>query len=433
MKSITYLLLSLLAAMPAFSQEKDPYADSAAVYFNEIKAAAPRLQAIWNHPLDGPLLFVNPRTRQLYANLPDTALGLAGTGPVYTGALPKANNIANTAMQLGGHRWAMVLLPLPAGKQDRLNLLAHELFHRVQPALGFQGPNPDNNHLDEKDGRIYLRLELAALKAALRSAKWMDVQTNLCNALTFRKYRYHLYPGADTTENMLELNEGLAEYTGMTGSGRNEEEQLRHFESDMDRFLANPTFVRSFAYQTIPVYGYLLHRKYPLWNRKITIQTNLTDYFIKTFPVSMPADLEGRISALLKYYNADSIIAGETARAEQKKALIARYKQIFIVQPHLEISFVKMNVSFNPSNIQPLEDKGTVYPTIRVTDEWGILEAQQGALMSPKWDKITVSAPVKTAGQHISGEGWTITLNEGWTIVKDSLNEANYQVKKAIK
>lgn len=432
MRYVIYLLY-LLAAMPAFGQEKDPYADSAAVYFNEIKEAAPRLQTIWNHPLEGPLLFVNPTTRQLYANLPDTALGLQGTGQVFTGALAKANNIANTAMELGSHRWAMILLPLPAGKQDRLNLLTHELYHRVQPELGFRGSNPDNNHLDEKDGRIYLRLELAALKAALQSAKWTDVQTNLGNALTFRKYRYRLYPGADTTENALELNEGLAEYTGMAGSGRTEEEQLRHFEKDMERFLANPTFVRSFAYQTIPVYGYLLHRKYPQWNRQITAQTNLTDYLVKTFPVSLPVDLEGRISALLKYYNADSIIASETARAEQKKALIARYKQIFIVQPHLEITFVKMNVSFNPSNIQPLEDKGTVYPTIRVTDEWGILEAQQGALMSPKWDKITVSAPVKMEDRNASGAGWTLTLNEGWMIVKDKLNEANYQVKKAIK
>lgn len=433
MKSITYLLLCLLATLSAFSQEKDSYADSAAVYFSEIKQAAPGLQTIWNHPLDGPLLFVNPQTRQLYANYPDTALGLQGAGPVYTGTLPESSNIANTAMQLGSRRWAMVMLPLPAVKQDRLNLLAHELFHRVQPELGLQGRNRDNNHLDEKDGRIYLRLELAALKAALESATWADVQTHLINAISFRKYRYRLYAGADTVENALELNEGLAEYTGMMGSGRTAAEQLRHFESDLEHFLGNPTFVRSFAYRTIPVYGYLLQRKHPQWNRKVTIHTNLTDYFINTFPISIPVNLEERIPAILKYYNGDAVIAAETARAEKKKALIAQYKQTFIVQPHLEITFVKMNVSFNPSNIQPLEDKGTVYPTIRVTDEWGILEAQQGALMSPNWDKITVSAPLKTAGRLVNGEGWTLTLNEGWTIAKDKLNEANYQVRKADK
>jgi len=429
MRSITYLLLCLLTALPALSQEKDAYADSAAVYFNEIKEAAPRWQTIWNHPLNGPLLFVNPKTRQLYANCPDTALGLQGAGPVYTGNLPKANNIANTAMQLGSHRWAMVMLPLPTAKQQRLNLLAHELFHRIQPELGFQGPNPDNNHLDEKDGRIYLRLELAALKAALR-ATGQDKQNHLLNAMSFRKYRYQLYPGADTVENALELNEGLAEYTGMTGSGRNASEQIQSFESSLERFLANPTFVRSFAYQTIPLYGYLLQQQDPQWNRQLTIRTRLADYFIKAFPITMPADLKGHVLAILKYYNGDSILTAETARAEQKKILAVRYKKIFIAQPHLDITFVKMSASFNPSTMQPLEDKGTVYPTIRVTDEWGILEAQQGALMSPNWDKITVSAPLKTNGLHISGEGWTLTLNEGWTIAKDKLN---YRVKKADK
>lgn len=54
-----------------------------------------------------------------------------------------------------------------------------------------------------------------------------------------------------------------------------------------------------------------------------------------------------------------------------------------------------MNVSFDPRNIIPVEDKGTVYPQIRVTDNWGILEVTKGALMSPNWDKISVSSPVK--------------------------------------
>lgn len=430
MKTTVYLLLWLLAAMPAFSQEKDPYVDSAAVYFNEIKAAAPRLQKIWDHPLEGPLLLVDPKTRRLYTNYPDTALALQGSGPVYTGTLPAARNIANTAVELGSRRWAMVMLPLPADRHDRLNLLTHELFHRIQPSLGFQPDNPDNNHLDEKDGRIYLRLELAALRNALQASGTADMIAHVTHALTFRKYRRQLYPRADTMENALELNEGLAEYTGIRGGERDKTAQLRYFESNMDRFLGNPTFVRSFAYQTIPIYGYLLFSRRPRWNSAITTKTDLTAYFIKTFQVSIPSDPQATVAGLLKHYNGDSIIAAEIARAEQKKAVIARYKQLFIAQPHLEIKFVKMNVSFNPSNIQPLEDKGTVYPTIRVTDEWGILEVQEGALMSPGWDKITVSVPVKTAGRNISGQGWTLSLNEGWQVVKEEADKGNYRVAR---
>jgi hypothetical protein len=433
MRSFKHLLLCLIAAMPALGQEKDPDSVSAAIYFNEIKETAPQLQAIWNHQLEGPLLLINPMNRRIYTNYPDTALGLRGPGPVYTGTLPLANNIANTAVKLGNHYWAMVMLPLPADKYERLNLLAHELYHRIQPSLGFQLRNPNNNHLDEKDGRIYLRLELAALKSALLSTTTANMRTHLSNALTFRKYRRLLYPGSDTMENALELNEGLAEYTGMTGSQRNDTAQIQHFVTSLERFLANPTFVRSFAYQTIPMYGYLLHRIHPRWNRDITTQTDLTNLMVETFPAPVPQDIKKHIPELLKYYKGDSIIAMETVRAAQRKALIAIYRQKFIELPHLEIGLVNMNVSFNPNNIQPFEDKGTVYPTIRVTDEWGILEVQQGALMSPKWDKVTVTAPLKTEGRNASGEGWTLVLNEGWIIVKDGLGEANYQVKKANK
>ena len=87
-----------------------------------------------------------------------------------------------------------------------------------------------------------------------------------------------------------------------------------------------------------------------------------------------------------------------------------------IEQPHLEIKFEKMNVSFDPRNIIPIEDKGTVYPTIRVTDNWGILEVTKGALMSPNWDKISVSSPVKINDELIEGEDWTIKINKAYTV-----------------
>ena len=119
-------------------------------------------------------------------------------------------NIANTSLHWSGKDWAMVMLPLPTKKQDRINLLAHELFHKAQPSLGFLLFNTENNHLDQKDGRIYLRLELNALKKAVRSSTIKEMNMHLTNALTFRKYRYSVYPKADTTENSLELNEGIA-------------------------------------------------------------------------------------------------------------------------------------------------------------------------------------------------------------------------------
>jgi hypothetical protein len=42
---------------------------------------------------------------------------------------------------------------------------------------------------------------------------------------------------------------------------------------------------------------------------------------------------------------------------------------------------------------------GTVYPTVRITDKWGILEVYAGALMSPDWKQVTVAAPADPSAQ----------------------------------
>ena len=424
---ITTLLFMFIQS--SFGQKISTFQDSITTYFNEIKVEANKHQQIWATDLYGPILLVNPNTRQLFANFSDTAGILKQIGEIYSGILPNEINIANTAINWNGRRWAMIMLPLPVNKQDRLNLLAHELFHVSQPSLGFKLFNTENNHLDQKDGRIYLRLELEALKKAIQTTNEIERKTHLTNALTFREYRYSLYPGADTTENLLELNEGIAEYTGSVISGRNKKQSAEHFVQSINSFLSNPTFVRSFAYQTIPIYGYLLVNTQKGWNREITIKTNLTDYFIKSFDISLPNNLKKTTDLILNQYNGEAIISEEKTREEKTKKLIAEYKSKFITQPHFELVFEQMNVSFDQKNIMPIEDKGTVYPNIRVTDNWGILTVENGALMSSNWDKISVTIPLKNENKNISGDGWTLELKDGYSVTKNE-STGNYKLIK---
>jgi hypothetical protein len=88
-----------------------------------------------------------------------------------------------------------------------------------------------------------------------------------------------------------------------------------------------------------------------------------------------------------------------------------------------------MNVSFDPRNIVALDDKGTVYPNIRVTDKWGILVVKEGALMSRNWDKITVTVPKEIKGNNIKGEGWELELNESYMVTKDD-STGHYNLRK---
>jgi hypothetical protein len=416
-----HLLIVVFGLIPFIALgQQNTFDDTVATYFKEIKTTTEKNKTLWEYDLYAPLLVVRPDTREVYANAPDTAGVLKSRGSIFTGILPMAVNIANTSMRWSGEEWAMVMLPLPDDEYDRMNLFAHELFHTAQPHLGFTLHNPENNHLDRKEARIYLRLELEALKAALVAGSTEEMKTHVTNALTFRGYRYVLYPRADTTENLLELNEGIAEYTGAMMSGRDKQQMETHFLESLKGFLKNPTFVRSFAYQTIPLYGYLLSKTNYEWNRHITSMSNLTEYFLREFSIHLRRDLNDAIAQVADQYGRRAIVEEENAREVTIKKRIAEYRGKFIEQPHLEIALQNMNISFDPRNIMPLEDKGTVYPNIRVTDNWGILTVTNGALMSPNWNKLAVSIPTRIDAEVVTGDGWRLELKHGFVVHKES-------------
>ena len=87
-----------------------------------------------------------------------------------------------------------------------------------------------------------------------------------------------------------------------------------------------------------------------------------------------------------------------------------------------------MNISFDPRNLVPLEDLGTVYPNVRVTDNWGILTVTNGALLSSSWDKIIVSLPTHIEKDKAQGDGWKLELNKGYNLDKDKIS-GNYYLK----
>lgn len=405
-----------------------PFDKQIAGYFDEVKSATQVHVDLWNRNLFGPILLVNPDTRDLYANVPDSAGVLHKTGTIYAGKLPETVNIANTSMNWSGKRWAMIILPLPDDYFDRVNLITHELFHLAQPSMGFKAHNILNDHLDEKDGRIYLRLELEALKQAVQTTDADSLKKILTDAFTFRKYRNLLFPESADHENGLELNEGLAEYTGEMMSGRDPNQATRHFLSSMEDFLSNPTFVRSFAYQTIPIYGYLLHRIEPAWNLQVSDTTNLANFFISHFGIELPQNLKKAADAVSAHYQGLVIIREENAREAQRQKKLALYKDQFINQPHLYLPFMNMHIAFDPRNLVPLEDLGTVYPNLRISDAWGILTARNGALVGARWEGVTVSAPTNTDGNEISGDGWTLELNDGFQVIKS--DDGNYKLVK---
>ncbi|ETK03501.1 hypothetical protein T229_14005 [Tannerella sp. oral taxon BU063 isolate Cell 5] len=250
------LLLLSLATTIAHAQSEG-LADSLAADLRMIRQATARHTDLWGLDLYGPLLFIDPETRVAYANEPDSAGLLRPCGSLYAGRLPEDVLTANTATKWGGRTWAMILLPLPKDSTDRTVLLAHELFHCAQPRLHFTGHGGDNGHLDTEKGRVLMRLELEALRDALRATTPDERRSHLTHALAFRTERHRRFPGAAASEHALECNEGLAEYTGQTVASLSADQARAYLIARIDALLGMPTFVRSFAYATLPAYGWL--------------------------------------------------------------------------------------------------------------------------------------------------------------------------------
>jgi len=426
MRKILFILLLIVTQCPLSAQE---HGDNIKYYFDEVNRTAGKYRELWDKDLYGPFLLIDPGTRAVYANVNDMDGNLEAFGQIYTGYFPEDRVFANTAIEWGGIEWAMIMLPLPEDTYDRIGLMIHERFHVLQPELGFELHNTLNAHLNEMEGRIFLRLELEALRAAAAASTDKMVRHHLKNALAFRKHRHSVYPGAPDEENKMELNEGLAEYTGEAACGRPEKEKARNFSNKINAFYNNPSFSRSFAYQTIPIYGYLLDRYDAQWNKKIGSDTDMTDFFIDAFEVGLTPEIIDNIMDEANDYNGGKIIDEEEDRAREMKKIIDDYRRMLISEPHLTIGFESMQIQFDPRNVVPLDDAGSVYPILNVIDNWGVLTVTKAALINTSWTSVTLPAPRSIDTGKASGDGWDIELKDGYVIIKDEAT-GNYSVSK---
>jgi hypothetical protein len=410
-------VLALLAPLPVLAQEPAIDVEHARAYFRE----AERLSEadggqLWGIELYGPLVFVDPATRFVVANL--SASRLSETAGVYIGELPADQNAANTATQWSGRRWTMLVWPLPSNRYDRQRLLAHEMFHRVQPDLGLPMSNPPNAHMATKEGRIWTRLEWRALAEALiRTGR--ERTAALLDALAFRARRHSLFPNASEEERALELNEGLAEYTGFRLSGLPAQLLADRAAVALESRDRQTNFARAFAYATGPAYGLLLDESERPWRDSLSARSDLAVLAAEAYGISPPrgGDAEMRIAP----YDGERVIAQETARAERQAERLDRLRARFLSGPVLRLTpGASFRYAFDPNAAVPIPDVGTVYESARVTDEWGVLAVESGGVLlvgtASGITGVVVPASAEATAPPSSGDGWRLELRPGWRV-----------------
>jgi len=383
---------------------------------------------LWGQSLCGPMMFVDAATHQAVLNGPSP--GAVRDGEIFRLDLPAEMGLANTSWEVGGQRWTMILWPLPQDAAQRGVLMMHESYHRIQPALGLTGGGGvgTNGHLDTRDGRVWLRAQFHALAVALQSGG-ESRRSAISDALLFEAYRRSLWPEAAAEERSLELNEGLAESTGIDAALAEPAARVKAALADLAKCEGYPSYVRSFAYGTGPAYAELLDAADPGWRKKVQVDFDFGIAVAKAYKVSPQQASKTSAERALPRYGGSEIIAQEDARKKSLDERNAHYTDLFLKGPTVGFRLEKMSITFYPREVASFEDHGSVYGTLQISDLWGTLKVEEGAaLVSKDMKAVFVPASPDTTAEHLAGKGWTATLAKGYTLAPNPSKAGSFLV-----
>jgi hypothetical protein len=428
-KWIIFPLFLLLISCKGKNTETYFTPEKASRYFKEIEEICNRDSGkLWGQNLYGPIMFVERVTRRIVANQHDNEGLLKSKEGVYAGVYPKELILSNAPVKFGGLQFAMV--PLPEEEVDyRIKTRAiHSLFHRFQENQGIIPSSFNATNMDEKEARLWIKLEWKALRKAI-NAQGDERQLAIRDALIFRGSNRELYHKYAADENRFETFEGLATFTyTLLCTNSPEEFKSRLFEN-LDRIYAMQSYARSYGIIHGALYASLLYDKgYDL--KKInTDNFDLGNAVKELYHIVLPSICRDVAGSLAVNYEIEAINKEEEKRDADIKESIHRQISTFTEKPVVFLELESPYFDFEPEDIHPLDTLGTLYNSIRVSDNWGKLTVDKGGcLVSNNLKFIRITAKTfKADKNHISGEGWHLILNNDWELVPV---DQNYFVRK---
>ena len=203
------------AASPAMAQVDQ---QRAAGFFKEAQALCERDGGrLWGVSFCMPMVIGDVRTQTF-----------ATSQPPPDAPRPKLIGLLMGPIQWGDTTWAALTWDMVANQTPRVRneMFLHESFHIVQiERLALFVSTVSSEHLDSLEGRYWLRLEWRALARALRGSgepRALAVR----EALAFRQARHARFPDKVESERALDINEGLASYTGTVVAAQSEAEAI---------------------------------------------------------------------------------------------------------------------------------------------------------------------------------------------------------------
>jgi hypothetical protein len=221
--------------------------EKAADYFRKVEAACNRENGkIWGKNLYGPVMFVDRETRKIVANSPDNDGILKEKEGIYTGTYPRELIINNMAIRFGGTLFAMAALP---NEEDEFRIITraiHSLFHRFQQSIGYTCSGYNTANMDERNARLWIKLEWKALRKAIDS-EGSQKQIAIRDALVFRGSNHELYQNFKADQIRFENYEGLTTFTYLMITANSPEEYKTRLFEYLDRIYSFQSYARSYG------------------------------------------------------------------------------------------------------------------------------------------------------------------------------------------
>jgi hypothetical protein len=385
---------------------------------------------LWGQNLFGPLMYVDRRSRKIFANQQDKDGLLKFKDGIYTGLYPRESIISASSVNFGGTFFGMA--PLPNEEDDfRITTRAiHSLFHRFQQTKGIDPEYFNAINMDEKEARIWIKLEWKALRKAIGSDGEQQ-KLAIRDALIFRGTNRESFSEYTRMENRFETYEGLATFTSFILTTQSPEEYKSRLFEYLDRIYSYQSYSRSYGSIHGALYATLLNFKGFDFKTITTDTIDLGEKVREIYRIELPAvcrDVAGSISF---NYNSAEIYNEEEKRIQEIKERLNSQVSIFTEKPVVYLELESPYFDFEPEDVHFLDTLGTLYQTMRVSDNWGKLTVDKtGCLVSNNYKFLRITAKgLKIENRHIYGEGWQIIMNDGWEIKQ---SDQNYFIRKLV-
>lgn len=428
-KWLIYLFLLLLVSCKGEKPDTYLTSEKALQYFKNVEDICNLDNGkLWGKNLFGPIMFIDRTSRRIITNQPDNDGLLKEKDGIYTGLYPKELIINNSAVNFGGTIFAMVPLPVEEDKYRIETRAIRGLFHCFQEKAGIMPGFFNSSNMDEKEARLWIKLEWKALRKAINS-EGKERQLAIRDALIFRGSNRELYQKYATDENRFETYEGLSTFTYTLLCTRSCDEFKNRLFENLDRVYEMQSFARSYGFIHGALYATLLNDKGFDFQIIKTDNFDLGNAVKEIYNIELPVICRDVAGSLALNYQIDEINKEEEKRLSDIKESLHKQVSIFTEKPVVFLELESPYFDFEPEDIHSLDTLGTLYSSMRVSDNWGKLTVDNGGcLVSNNFKYLRITAKgLKTNNTHITGDGWILILNTNWELV---LLDQNYFVRK---